>query len=76
MPPLAPVMAELTKASAATFRPTCFMQTIERLPANDMPSAASTAVFSLVDQALWIPRSAVSGWPWMYSVISVEGVPG
>ncbi len=52
------------------------MQTIERLPANDMPSAASTAVFSLVDQALWIPRSAVSGWPWMYSVISVEGVPG
>ena len=75
-PPLAPVIAELTKASAATFMPTCFMHTRARFPANDMPSASSIAVFSLADHVQWMPRWAVSGCPCIYSVISVEGVPG
>ena len=66
-PPLAPVIAELTKASAATFMPTCFMQTSARLPANDMPSASSTAVFSFDDHVRWTPRAAARGCPWMYS---------
>ena len=52
------------------------MQTSARRPANDMPRAASMAVFSLADQVQWMPRSAVSGCSWMNSVISVEGVPG
>ncbi len=52
------------------------MQTSARLPANDMPSASSIAVFSFDDHVQWMPRSAVSGCVWMYSVISVEGVPG
>ena len=69
-------MPELTKASAATFMPTCFMQTSARLPANDMPRASSMAVFSLVDQRQWTPRSLARALPWMYSVFSVEGVPG
>ena len=76
VPPLTPVMAELIKQSAATFMPTCFMQTSERFPAKDIPKAASIAVFSLEHQRLWIPFSAVTGDIWMYSVISVEGVPG
>ena len=42
----------------------------------DMPRAASMAVFSFVDHRLWTPRSLASGDSWMYSVISVEGVPG
>ena len=33
IPPLTPVMAALTKASAATFIPTCFMHTMLRHPA-------------------------------------------
>ena len=76
IPPFTPVMAELMKQSAATFMPTCFMQTSERLPAKDMPRAASMAVFSLVHQWLCMLRVAVTGDAWMYSVISVEGVPG
>lgn len=56
--------------------PTCFMQTSARLPQNDMPRASSMAVFSLADHLQWTFRSAASGWFWMYSVISVEGVPG
>ena len=69
-------MPELTKASAATFSPTCFMQTMARLPTNDMPRASSMAVFSLDDHVRWTLRSAASGWLWIYSVISVDGVPG
>ena len=75
-PPLTPVIAELMKQSAATFMPTCFMQTNARLPAYDIPNAASMAVFSLADQRLCMFRSFVIGDSWIYSVISVEGVPG
>gem|GEM_PF-6493803 len=75
-PPLAPVMAEFTKASAATFNPTCFMQTSAFLPAYDMPMALSMAVFSLADQFDLIWRSFASAEACMYSVISVDGVPG
>ena len=75
-PPFTPVMAELIKASAQTFIPTCFIQTNARFPAKDMPSAASMAVFSLVHQRLCRPRSRETGSVWMNSVISVEGVPG
>ena len=70
------VMAEFTKGSAQTFSPTCFIHTSARLPIYDIPSAASMAVFSFVDQRLWTPRSLASGDSWIYSVISVEGVPG
>ena len=52
------------------------MQTRARLPTNDMPRAASSAVFSLADQLQWMPRSRVRGCIWINSVISVEGVPG
>ncbi len=76
MPPLAPVIPEFTKASAATFIPTCFIETMERFPQNDIPRASSTAVFSLDDQWEWIPRSFVSGWLCTNSRISVDGVPG
>ena len=41
-----------------------------------LPKAASMAVFSFVLQRQWIPLSFVTGEPWIYSVISVEGVPG
>ena len=75
-PPFTPVMAELMKQSAATFMPTCFMQTSARLPTKDMPKAASMAVFSLAAQRLCMFLSLVMGDIWMYSVISVEGVPG
>ena len=34
------------------------------------------AVFSFVHQRLRTPRSRARGDCWMYSVISVEGVPG
>ena len=60
-PPFTPVTAELIKQSAATFMPTCFMQTNARLPTNDIPSAASMAVFSLEAQRLWIFCSVVIG---------------
>ena len=43
---------------------------------NDMPRAASMAVFSLVHQREWRPRSLAKALAWMYSVISVDGVPG
>ena len=76
MPPFTPVMAEFTKASAATFSPTCFMQAITRPPAYETPNAASTAVFSFVHQVLCRPRSRAKGCRWIYSVISVLGVPG
>ncbi len=33
-------------------------------------------IFSLVDQRLCTPRCLASGESWIYSVISVEGVPG
>ena len=75
-PPFTPVTAALTKASAQTFMPTCFIHTSARLPAYDMPSAASIAVFSLVHQRLRTPRSRANGLCWINSVISVEGVPG
>ena len=75
-PPFTPVIAELIKQSAATFMPTCFMQTSARLPTNDIPKAASIAVFSLAAQRLCMFRSLVTGDDWIYSVISVEGVPG
>ena len=75
-PPLAPVVAEPMNGSAQTFMPTCFMHTSVLLPAKDMPSASSMAVFSFTDHAQWTLRSAVSGYDCMNSVISVEGVPG
>ena len=75
-PPLTPVMALFTNASAQTFIPTCFMHTRARFPAYDIPRAASIAVFSFVHQRLRMPRSRARGLFWMNSVISVEGVPG
>ena len=75
-PPLTPVIPLLTNGSAQTFSPTCFIHTKARLPMNDMPSAASMAVFSLVLQRLWMPRSLANWLPWINSVISVDGVPG
>ena len=40
------------------------------------PRAASMAVFSFVHQRLCTPRSRASASACIYSVISVEGVPG
>ena len=34
------------------------------------------ALFSLVDHWEWTRRSRASAEPWMYSMISVDGVPG
>ncbi len=46
-PPVTPTCEAEKKGSAATLRPTCFMQARERAPAMDAPVAASTATFSL-----------------------------
>ncbi len=54
-PPLAPVIAELIKGSAATLSPTCFIQTMALLPAYDIPNAVSIAVFSLADHIALMP---------------------
>ncbi len=62
--------------SAATFKPTCFIQTRARLPAYDIPMAASIAVFSLADQQRCTLPSSACLECWIYSVISVDGVPG
>ena len=42
----------------------------------DTPKAASIAVFSFVHQLLCKPLARAKGESCMYSVISVEGVPG
>ena len=76
IPPLAPVMEAFMNGSAATFKPTCFMQTMERLPAYDMPMADSMAVFSLPAQMLCTSPARPCLEFWINSVISVEGVPG
>ena len=74
-PPLVPVTAEFINASAATFNPTCFMQTRALFPAQLMPRASSYATFSLVDQNAWMsPLFLVRRS--MNSKISVDGVPG
>ena len=52
------------------------MHTSARFPAYDIPRAASMAVFSLQHHLLWIFRPRAVGLFWIYSVISVEGVPG
>ena len=75
-PPCAPVIAELTKGSAATFSPSCFMDMMARLPQNDIPKASSNAVFSLDDQWEWMPRDLATSLHCTNSRISVEGVPG
>src|SRR3972149_4914238 len=48
-------------ASAATLRPTCFMDASARLPAKDAPMATSSATFSLVDHCAC--RSAHARFP-------------
>ena len=72
-PPPTPVIALLTNASAATLRPTCFMLTVARLPAHDMPSASSYATFSFGDQRVCTSSPVRRS---MNSKISVDGVPG
>ena len=52
------------------------MQTNAFFPAYDMPMALSMAVFSLADQLDLIFLSLASLEACMYSVISVDGVPG
>ena len=52
------------------------MQTNARLPAYDIPMADSMAVFSLADHNDLIFFSLACFDPWIYSAISVEGVPG
>ena len=74
-PPLIETIAEFMNGSAATFKPTCFIDVSARRPANDTPSACSYAVFSLVDHVALGPPCFCS-WRTRYSRISVDGVPG
>ena len=52
------------------------MHTMLLHPEYDMPRADSMAVFSFELQEQWIPFSRETGECWIYSVISVLGVPG
>jgi hypothetical protein len=70
-PALTPVSVSVSSGSAATLRPTCFMVTIVRAPARDVPTAVSSATFSLTHHSAWMPSR-----PAAVSMISVEGVPG
>ncbi len=74
-PPFTETSAEFMKGSAATLRPTCFIDVIARRPANEVPSASSYAVFSLVHQAA-CGRPCACEYRTRYSRISVDGVPG
>ena len=54
--------------SAATLRPTCFMQHMARAPPIAAPTAVSAATFSLGAHSMWRERSFAAN-----SVISVLG---
>ena len=46
MPPSTPVYAKVIAASAATFSPTCFIETIDLTPVIEAPAATSVATIS------------------------------
>jgi len=84
-PPFILTSAEFTKGSIATLSPTCFIETMVRLPAKDTPSADSYAVFSLVHHwatgrkslaPMLSSLSVLLMHSCKYSMISVAGVPG
>ena len=61
----------VNSGSAATFRPTCFMQQAARTPPTAAPWATSRATFSFGAHSQYS-----SGYFAASSVISVLGVPG
>jgi hypothetical protein len=73
-PPFIFTRAAFIKASAATFSPTCFVVTSERLPVKDTPKAASSEVFSFAHH-LAIGPPLLNSFI-RYCKISEDGVPG
>ena len=74
-PPLMRVIAEFINGSAATFKPTCFIETIARFPANETPRDCSYATFSLTHQLARMGSPSLA-FLMRYSIISEAGVPG
>ena len=64
--------AIVNSGSAATFKPTCFMEATVLAPAIDAPAADSTATFSFGAHSAFIS----SLYKAIFSSISVLGVPG
>jgi hypothetical protein len=50
-PPAVPTYDSVMSASAATFKPTCFIVTRQRAPARHAPAATSRATFSFGDHS-------------------------
>ena len=61
----------VNNGSAATFSPTCFIETKDLAPAIDAPAPTSKATFSFVDHS-----EHISSYVEIFSSISVPGVPG
>ncbi len=70
-PPFTPVYENVNRGSAATFRPTCFITAMDRLPAKDAPKATSRATFSFGHHSAYTWGCLTTFWR-----ISVDGVPG
>ncbi len=70
-PPFTPIYDAVNSGSAATFRPTCFMEANALTPTIDAPIATSNATFSFGDHSEYI-----SVYLTILSLISVLGVPG
>ena len=71
-PPMAPMFVKVISGSIATFSPTCFIAVSARTPAREAPMTTSMATFSLTDHSQLISPLYLP----MFSMISVEGVPG
>ncbi len=72
--PLTPEYARVIMGSAATFRPTCFMKTMDLTPDDAAAAAVSIATFSFTENSKYIPTL----WDIFSRLlpISDEGVPG
>ena len=71
-PPFIPVYATVNNGSAATLRPTCFIDATVLAPANAPPAADSKATFSFGAHSATISFLYKA----IFSSISVLGVPG
>ena len=74
MPPVTPEYARVIMGSAATLRPTCFMNTNDFRPEEAAAAETSMATFSFVENSKYMPASDASFSRRL--PISEEGVPG
>jgi hypothetical protein len=73
-PALQPERLMVINGSSAIFRPTLLIHTSERLPSREQPNAISSAVFSLLVQAIWTSFWVVDST--RLSITYVAGEPG